>query len=82
MNNRMPSRVGRSKITILRPENDLFTVTPRVFGCLCFVLFKKKKDKFGSQSIKCIFLGYKSSKNGLSVTVLSYENVLFPWMSL
>ena len=50
LKNRMPSRVGRSQITILRPENDFFTVTLRVFGCLCFVLCKKK-DKFGSQSI-------------------------------
>ncbi|KAL0311158.1 UNVERIFIED_CONTAM: Retrovirus-related Pol polyprotein from transposon RE2 [Sesamum angustifolium] len=58
--NRMPSSVlnGDTPYSFLFPDTPLFEVTPRVFGCLCFVhLHSPTLDKLSPRSVKCIFLG-------------------------
>ncbi|KAK4380940.1 Retrovirus-related Pol polyprotein from transposon RE2 [Sesamum angolense] len=43
----------------------LFGVTPRVFGCVCFVhLHSPTLDKLSPRSVKCIFLGYSWAQKG------------------
>ena len=59
--NRMPSTPLGGEILIrrLRPDFELFSLPPRVFGCLAFVqdLFPRL-DKLSPRSIKCVFVKY------------------------
>lgn len=49
----------------------------RVFGSLCFVHAKSRdKDKFGSRSRRCVFLGYPFSQKGWKVFDLETEEFL------
>lgn len=52
------------------PHEILFGSPPkydalRVFGCLCFAKNQPRiKDKFGTRSRQCIFVGYPFGKKG------------------
>ena len=67
--NRTPSRVLNGKT----PYEALFHSTTsydriRVFGCLCYAYnLQRRKDKFGEQSKRCIFVGYPHGKKGWKV---------------
>ena len=59
--NRMPSSVLQHKIphTILFPDQPLYVLPLRVFGCTCFVHdMSPGWDKLSARSLKCVFLGY------------------------
>ncbi|KAL0285625.1 UNVERIFIED_CONTAM: hypothetical protein Scaly_2813300 [Sesamum calycinum] len=63
----MPSSVlnGDTPYSCLFPNTPLFAVTPRVFGCVCFVhLHSPTLDKLSPRSVKCIFLGYSRAQKG------------------
>ncbi|KAL0415349.1 UNVERIFIED_CONTAM: Retrovirus-related Pol polyprotein from transposon RE1 [Sesamum latifolium] len=65
--NRMPSSVlsGNTPHSCLFPDTPLFGLTPRVFGCVCFVhLHSPHIDKLSPRSVKCIFFGYSRTQKG------------------
>ncbi|KAK4390000.1 Retrovirus-related Pol polyprotein from transposon TNT 1-94 [Sesamum angolense] len=65
--NRLPSSIlnGDTPYSCLFPDSPLFGVTPRVFGCVCFVhLHSPNLDKLSPRSVKCIFLGYSRAQKG------------------
>jgi len=65
--NRMSSSSLKNKVpySILFPKEPLFHITPRVFGCLCFVHdMCPGLDKLSARSIKCVFLGYSRLQKG------------------
>ena len=69
--NRMPSKILKFKapLDVLKqqfPENRYFSTSPlKVFGCTCFVhVHSHDRNKFAPRAIKCIFLGYSSTKKG------------------
>ena len=59
--NRMPSSVLHAQIphSLLFPNQPLYFLPPRVFGCTCFVhILTPGQDKLSAKATKCIFLGY------------------------
>ncbi|XP_049934544.1 retrovirus-related Pol polyprotein from transposon RE1 isoform X1 [Nymphaea colorata] len=65
--NRMPSSVlgDLIPISVLFPDRDLFSVPPRVFGCVAFVqLLGPGRDKLSPRAIKTIFVGYSRTQKG------------------
>ena len=59
--NRMPSSVlnWATPYHQLFPNNPLFLVDPKVFGCTCFVRdVRLQVSKLDPKSLKCIFVGY------------------------
>ena len=63
----MPSFVLHDKIShsILFPNQPLFCLPPRVFGCVCFVhILTPKQDKLSAKATKCVFLGYSWLQQG------------------
>ena len=45
--------------SILFPNQPLFCLPPRVFGCVCFVhILTPGQDKLSAKATKCVFLGY------------------------
>ena len=47
------------------PHDPLFHVSPKVFGCTCFVHdLSPGLDKLSVRSIKCVFLGYSRLQKG------------------
>ena len=59
--NCMFSPVLHDKIpySILFPNQPLFCLPPRVFGCVCFVhIFTLGQDKLSAKVMKCAFLSY------------------------
>ena len=65
--NRMPSSVLNDQIphSLLFPNDPLYHLPPRVFGCVCFVHdLTPGKDKLAAKSIKCVFLGYARLQKG------------------
>ncbi|RVW51913.1 Retrovirus-related Pol polyprotein from transposon TNT 1-94 [Vitis vinifera] len=71
MINRIPSRVldNKSPVEILKSFYPHFRtsngITPRVFGCTAFVhVHSQHRDKLDPRVIKCVFLGYSSTKKG------------------
>lgn len=67
MINRMPSRTlgNRSPISFILPNKPLFSLPPKVFGCLCFVHnCSPGSTKLEPRSVRCIFLGYSPTQKG------------------
>ncbi|KAJ9705809.1 hypothetical protein PVL29_003762 [Vitis rotundifolia] len=71
MINRIPSQVldNKSPVEILKSFYPHFRtsngLTPRVFGCTTFVhVHSQHRDKLDPRAIKCVFLGYSSTKKG------------------
>ena len=49
----------------LFPNNPLFPIKPKVFGCTCFIRnVRPQVSKLDMKSLKCIFLGYSRVKKG------------------
>ncbi|RVW91956.1 Retrovirus-related Pol polyprotein from transposon RE1 [Vitis vinifera] len=68
-------KIGRRKISpenlpaiphsFLFPDQPLYFLPPRVFGCTCFVhILTPGQDKLSARAIKCIFLGYSRLQKG------------------
>ena len=63
----MPSSVLHDQIlhSILFPNQPLFYLPPRVFGCICFVhILTPGQDKFSTKATKCVFLNYSHLQRG------------------
>ena len=63
----MPSFVLHDQIphSLLFPDQLLYFLPPRVFGCTCFVhLLNPGRDKLSAKATKCIFLGYSRLQKG------------------
>ena len=63
----MSSSVLHDKIThsILFPNQTLFCLPPRVFGCVCFVhILTAEQDKLSAKATKCVFLSYSRLRRG------------------
>ena len=64
---RMSSYVLHDQIphSILLPNQPLFCLSPRVFGCVCFVhILTPGQDKLLAKATKCVFLGYSHLQRG------------------
>ncbi|RVW17874.1 Retrovirus-related Pol polyprotein from transposon TNT 1-94 [Vitis vinifera] len=65
--NRMPSSVLHDQIphSLLFPNQPLYFLPPRVFGCTCFVhILTPGQDKLSAKAMKCLFLGYSRLQKG------------------
>ena len=65
--NRMPSSVlnWATPYDQLFPNNSLFPIDPKVFGCTCFVRdVHPQVSKLDPKSLKCIFVGYSCVQKG------------------
>ncbi|RVW16175.1 Retrovirus-related Pol polyprotein from transposon RE2 [Vitis vinifera] len=65
--NRMPSSVLHDQIphSLLFPDQPLYFLPPRVFGCTCFVhILTPGQDKLSAKAMKCLFLGYSKLQKG------------------
>ncbi|RVW81119.1 hypothetical protein CK203_044695 [Vitis vinifera] len=63
----MPSSVLHDQIphSLLFPDQPLYFLPPRVFGCTCFVhILTLGQDKLSARATKCIFLGYSRLQKG------------------
>ena len=63
----MPSSVLHAQIphSLLFPDQPLYFLPPRVFGCTCFVhILTPRQDKLSAKATKCIFLGYSRLQKG------------------
>ena len=76
--------------SIVFPHDRLFHVSPKVFGCTCFVHdLSPGLDKLSARSFKCVFLGYSRLRKGykcyspttrryyMSVDVTFFEDIPF-----
>ena len=74
----------------LFPNNLLFPIDPKVFGCTCFVRdVRPQVSKLDPKSLKCIFVGYSRVQKGyrcycptfqhyfVSTDVTFFETTLF-----
>ena len=90
--NRMPSSVLHDQIphSLLFPDQLLYFLPPRVFGCTCFVhILTPGQDKLSAKATKWIFFGYSKLQKGyrcyslethryfLSADVTFFENSPF-----
>ncbi|RVW32180.1 Retrovirus-related Pol polyprotein from transposon RE2 [Vitis vinifera] len=83
--NRMPSSVLHDQIphSLLFPDQPLYFLPPRVFGCTCFVhILTPGQDKLSARATKCIFLGYSDFKRVIVVIPLRLIATFSPLMSL
>ncbi|GFZ14462.1 hypothetical protein Acr_24g0006520 [Actinidia rufa] len=82
--NRMPSNVINFKTPIERlPSHFHVTnLSPRVFGCLCFVhALHPLGGKFGPKAHKCVFIGYSPTQKGYKYYDPSSGKFWSLWMS-
>ena len=94
--NRMPLSVlnWATSYHKLFPNNPLFPIDPKVFGCICFVRdVCPQVFKLDLKSLKCIFVGYSRVKKGyrcycptlrcyfMSTDVAFFENTPFSLLS-
>ena len=79
--NKMPSRTleGKSPIEVSCPNQPVFQVPPKVFGCTCFVHVPKHQwDKLDPKAVKCEFVGYlKGGQIFVTMDVSFYEDAPF-----
>ncbi|RVW33080.1 Retrovirus-related Pol polyprotein from transposon RE1 [Vitis vinifera] len=51
--------------SLLLPDQPLYFLPPRVFGCTCFVhILTPGQDKLSAKAMKCLFLGYSRLQKG------------------
>ena len=65
--NRMPSSVLHEQIphSLLFPDQPLYFLSPRVFGCTCFVhILTLGQQKLSAKATKGIYLGYSRLQKG------------------
>ncbi|RVW30967.1 Retrovirus-related Pol polyprotein from transposon TNT 1-94 [Vitis vinifera] len=83
--NRMPSSVLHDQIphSLLFPDQPLYFLPPRVFGCTCFVhILTPGQDKLSAKAMKCLFLGYSRLQKGYRCYSLeTHRYTLSPLMS-
>ncbi|RVW32668.1 hypothetical protein CK203_076525 [Vitis vinifera] len=63
----MPFSVLHDQIphSLLFPDQPLYFLPPRVFGCTCFVhILTPGQDKLSAKAMKCLFLGYSRLQKG------------------
>ncbi|RVW39326.1 Retrovirus-related Pol polyprotein from transposon RE2 [Vitis vinifera] len=66
--------------SLLFPDQPLYFLPPRVFGCTCFVhILTPGQDKLSAKAMKCLFLGY--SRLQKVVIPLRLIGTLSPLMS-
>ena len=71
--NRMPSKTlgGNSPIEILCPNTPLFQVSPKIYGCMCFVhIPKHQHDKLDPKVSSVIFKDILALRKPISVILL------------
>ena len=88
----MSSSVLHNQIphSVLLPNQPLFCLPPRVFGCVCFVhILTLGQAKLSAKATKCVFLGYSLLSRGyrcyspdinryfISADVTLFENFSF-----
>ncbi|KAK8931090.1 hypothetical protein KSP39_PZI016658 [Platanthera zijinensis] len=65
--NRLPSSVLNfvPPIQLLYPSTNLTSLTPRIFGCVCYVhLLGSPSDKLAPRAAKYMFVGYSRTQKG------------------
>ena len=65
--NRLPTQVlkQQSPVEILSRPSTLFSIPPKVFGCVCFVHnHAPTRGKLDPRAIKCVFVGYSPTQKG------------------
>ena len=65
--NSMPSSILHNQIphSLLFSNQPLYFLSPRVFGCTCFVhILTPGQDKLSAKAMKCLFLGYSRLQKG------------------
>ncbi|RVW20204.1 Retrovirus-related Pol polyprotein from transposon RE1 [Vitis vinifera] len=51
--------------SFLFPDQPLYFLPPRVFGCTCFIhILTPGQDKLSAKAMKCLFLGYSRLQKG------------------
>ena len=63
----MPSSILHDQIphSVLLPNQLLFCLPPRVFGCVCFIyILTLGQDKLSAKALKCVFLDYSRLQKG------------------
>ncbi|RVX18320.1 Serine/threonine-protein kinase ATM [Vitis vinifera] len=64
------------------PDQPLYFLPPRVFGCTCFVhILTPGQDKLSAKAMKCLFLGYSRLQKGYRCYSLRLIGTLSPLMS-
>ncbi|RVX01781.1 Retrovirus-related Pol polyprotein from transposon TNT 1-94 [Vitis vinifera] len=79
--NRMPSSVLHDQIphSLLFPDQPLYFLPPRVFGCTCFVhILTPGQDKLSAKAMKCLFLGYSRLQKVLPIPIVSPPEAMPP----
>ena len=82
--NRMPSFVLGNQVphSLLFPNQPLFCLPPRVFGCTCFVhILTPGQDKLSAKAAKCIFLSYSCLQRVIVATLPIHIDTSFSLMS-
>ncbi|WVZ80038.1 hypothetical protein U9M48_027553 [Paspalum notatum var. saurae] len=67
--NRMNLRVldNKSPAELLLKSNE-FVLSPKVFGCVCFVHdYKNNVGKLDAHAVKCVFVGYSPTQDSASI---------------
>ncbi|RVW70783.1 hypothetical protein CK203_058033 [Vitis vinifera] len=80
----MPSSVLHDQIphSLLFPDQPLYFLPPRVFGCTCFVhILTPGQDKLSAKAMKCLFLDILDFKRVIVVIPLRLIDTLSPLMS-
>ncbi|RVX00388.1 Retrovirus-related Pol polyprotein from transposon RE2 [Vitis vinifera] len=63
------------------PDQPLYFLPPRVFGCTCFVhILTPGQDKLSAKAMKCLFLGYSRLQKGYRCYSLETHHTLSPLM--
>ncbi|RVX06888.1 Retrovirus-related Pol polyprotein from transposon RE1 [Vitis vinifera] len=77
----MPSSVLHDQIphSLLFPDQPLYFLPPRVFGCTCFVhILTPGQDKLSAKAMKCLFLGYSRLQKVLPIPIVSPPDAMPP----
>ena len=73
--NRIPSTIlgGPVPHRVLYPSRHLFSLPPRIFGCMCYVhALDRGRNKLDPCTIKCVVLGYSHTQKGIGVIPLLF----------
>ncbi|RVW63719.1 putative mitochondrial protein [Vitis vinifera] len=61
------------------PDQPLYFLPPRVFGCTCFVhILTPGQDKLSAKAMKCLFLGYSRLQKVLPISIVSPPDAMPP----
>ena len=61
-----PSRVlnGKSSFQLVFPNENVFSIPPKIFGYCCFVHIHHLQNKLSLRAVKCIFFGFSRTQKG------------------